>query len=203
MKKTLVIASTLATLTTGAMTATSAARAEAPTCHRDAAKLTWFMCAVKPVDYKRGLTTETRDECAVNEPIPAAGGCDLGDLARRVPADVDPSNVFFYAIGPLDFDFDAGFEAQRQQDKEVCAFNVGRPDSWQLMKFSEAFDKSNAERSQLVDDRLAAEGKKIVGGVMVSRWPDTPCKGKRAVHAALDRATLSSALWYAESVFAK
>lgn len=197
MKKMMTIASTLAAL------ATTQARAEAPTCHPDAAKLDWYMCAVKPVDYKRGLKTESRDECAINERIEAAGGCDLGDLAKRLPADVDSSNVYFYAIGPAGLDFDATFEVQRQQDRDTCSFNVGRPESWQLMKFSDAFDKSNAERSQLVDDKLAAEGKKIVGGVMVSRWPDTNCKGKRAIHAAMDRATLASALWYAESVFTK
>lgn len=197
MKTMMMLGSTLAAF------ADTAASAEAPQCHPDAAKLEWYMCAVKDVEYKRGLKTERRSECAINERIDAKGGCDLGDLAAKLPADVDPSNVFFYAIGPKDLDFDATFEAQRQQDKETCGYGVGRPDSWQLMKFSDAFDKSNRERSELVDQKLAEAGKKVIGGVMLAVFPGTNCAGKRALHAALDRATLSSALWYAESVFTK
>lgn len=177
--------------------------AEAPKCHKDAAKLEWYMCVVKPVEYKQGLTKKSFDECAVNEKIEAVGGCDLGDLAARVPDGVDPSNVYFYALGPKDFDLSKDFQIQRDQDKFACGLNVGRPVSWQLGKVSDFPGKSNDERSRLVDEALAGKGKKVIGGVMVARFPGTECGGKKALHAALAKPGLDTALWYAESTFTK
>ena len=190
-------------LVTTTFSLVAVSHADAPKCHKDAAKLEWFMCVVKPVEYKQGLKKVSRDECVVNEKIELAGGCDLGDLTARVPDGVDSSNVYFYAIGPKDFDLEKGFAVQREQDKFACGLNIGRPFSWQLGKFSDAPGAANDERSREVDAQLAGKGKKVVGGVMVARFPGTECGGKKALHAALAKPGLDTALWYAETTFAK
>lgn len=183
------------------LTFSTAAHAEAPKCHKDAAKLEWFVCGVKDVEYKRGIKTETRSECGVNVKLKTVSACDLGDLVSQLPADIDPSNVFFYALGPKELDATVGFEAQHQADKPACRMGKDYPEYWQLGKFSDAFDKSNAERSELVKEKLAADGKHIVGGVILGNFRDMGCQGTKATIGVIDTATFSQLLWFSETTF--
>lgn len=194
-----ILRSTLATL--GLTFVASSAHAEAPKCHKDAAKLEWYVCGVKPVEYKRGMKTETRDECAVNERIKTASPCDLGDLVSKLPPDIDPANVYFYAIGPKDLDATVGFEGQLQTERPACRLSNDVPSYWQLGKFSDAFDKDDRERSEVVEQKLAAAGKRVVGGMVLGAYKDSGCAGKKATFGMVDSKTFSEVLWYSETTF--
>lgn len=185
--------------------------AAAPRAHADdkiacdpaAKKLEWHVCVVGPVDYKRGMKTETRDECAIDKIVKPAGGCDFGDLTKYIPEGADVASTRFYAIGPDSFTAD-GFEAQGEPGYGYCSLNSSHGvDAWQLMKFSDAFDKSNRERSELVVAGLKKKKKAILSmGVSFSLDPQG-CTDKAAKLGVLDTKTLSKFLVYASYAFTK
>ncbi|MBX3155879.1 MAG: hypothetical protein KF773_07765 [Deltaproteobacteria bacterium] len=185
--------------------AAGTARADKITCDPVAKKLEWHACVIGPVEYKRGMKTESRDECKVDKVVKPVDGCNFGDLTKHVPAEAagDLASVRFYAIAPADFD-DGPWEAQADPTGDFCQLRSAPGlDGWELMKFSEAFDKSNRERTELVTQKLKKAGKRIGQfGVTIGVGPQG-CAGKSAKLGILDRKSLSKFLVYAEVAYTK
>ncbi|MCA9519166.1 MAG: hypothetical protein KC635_29725 [Myxococcales bacterium] len=175
------------------------ALADGPDCAPEAKKLEWYVCVEKAVEYKRGMRTETRDECAINERIDVKG-CDLGDVMRFLPEGVDPEYFYVYAIGPIDFDNNL-WEIQENNEANQCTIKRGSMEAWKLMKFSDAFDKDNAARSQMVEDALAKKKQKLITDAMLGPHPGSGCEGKKAAIGQVDKKTVSKFSWYAEAHF--
>jgi hypothetical protein len=170
-------------------------------CHPDSKKLEWYVCVVKPVEYKRGMKTETRDECAINNKLDIKD-CNLGNLLSHLPPGEDIGQTYFYAIGPASFD-DTQWESQEESEDQGCSVKSTRLESFRLTRFSDAFDKSNRERGSDYDDKLKAAGKMLLpGGTLAPRiFPGSKCEGKKAAAGKMDAKTLSKFLFYTESVF--
>lgn len=178
------------------------ALAEPTPCHPLAKKLEWHMCIKAEVPYKRGLKTETREECATDKVI-AEGTCELGDLATHIPEGTDFDTVEFYAIGPVDLDLDA-FEMQQVSDDGKCQVKDTSFEPWRTMKFSDAFDKSNSERSDLVVAELAKKNKKLLpSALIVWRYPEAVCKGKTAAKGMVETKSQSLYLFLTQTTYAR
>lgn len=180
-----------------------AAAAEGIECHPDSKKLEWYVCVLKEVEYKRGMKTETRTECAINKKIEVKG-CNLGEIMSYLPAGESGEGFQLYAIGPDDFD-DTQWEAQEVQDDDSCKVRSGNLEAYQLTKLSDAPDKSNRERGADFEDKLKAKGKMLVPGGNLAPWRfvDTDCTGKSAKTGKLDAKTQSKFLFYVETTFKK
>jgi|LNFM01.2.fsa_nt_gb hypothetical protein len=178
------------------------AHAEKVTCDPVAKKLEWHVCVIAPVEYKRGMKTETRNECKVDKVIKPTNGCDFGDLAKHIPEGA-AGTVKFYALAPEGFD-ESVFEEQSEPGYgQACSINSTHSiEGWELMKFGDAPDKSNRERSELVLEGLKKK-KKIISplGIGFMRDPNG-CTGKSAKFGILDKKTTSKFLVYAEMNFA-
>ncbi len=170
-------------------------------CHPDSKKLEWYVCVVKPVEYKRGMKTETRDECAINKKIEVKG-CNLGNLLSYLPEGEDMMKFQVYAIGPADFD-DTAWEIQQNNEDNICSIGSGQLESHRLTRFSDAFDKSNRERGNDFDEQLKAKGKALLPGATLSPRSINlkQCGGKKAATGKMDAKTVSKFLFYAEMVF--
>ena len=196
--KTTILASLLGaavTLTMGA----GAASAEDVKCSPMAKKLKWNMCVHGKVEYKRGLKTESRSECTTVKPIKAKGGCNLGDLAKQIPEGTSQDNVVFYATGPKGFDVSA-FEVQKQTDMKECGLTDTRFEPYMLMKFSDAFDKSNRDRGQMVIDKLGKKKSEFMKTAVALRSPAwKKCSGVKSLIGQVDKKSQSQFLFYAES----
>jgi hypothetical protein len=194
----------LAALTAAITFTSSTASADKIVCDAAAKKLEWHVCVVAPVEYKRGMKTETRDECKVDRVVKPADGCNFGDLAKHIPAEAagNLDSVKFYAIAPADFD-DSVWEAQKQPPAGFCSLGSGTPvDGWQLMKFGDAFDKDNRERSELVKEKLKKANKRIGQfGITLSPDPQGCKKPGPAKLGVLDRKSLAKFLVYAELTY--
>ena len=171
-------------------------------CAPEAKKFEWHMCVRADVEYKRGLKTETRDECAIDKVI-AKGTCELGDLASYIPEDADPGRVRFYAIVPTDLKLD-DFEIQEVSDDNRCRVTDGSFEPYALMKFSDAFDKDNSERSQLVLDNLAKKKLTIYDrALFLKHLEEFDCSGKTAAEGMVDKKTQSKYVFLATVSFKK
>lgn len=192
-----------ASLFTAVLASGRTAHAEKITCDPAAKKLEWHVCVIAPVEYKRGMKTESRNECKVDKVIKPANGCDFGDLAKHIPEGAESGSVRFYAIAPADFD-DSTFEEQSDPPYgQFCTINSSHGiDGWELMKFGDAPDKSNRERRDLVLDGLKKKKKTLARkGIGFMRNPNG-CAGKSAKFGILDKKTMSKFLVYAEMSFA-
>jgi len=170
-------------------------------CHPDSKKLEWWVCVVKKVEYKRGMKTETRDECAINKKLDVKG-CNLGNLMSYLPEGEDMTKFHVYAIGPDDFD-DTAWEVQENNEDSVCTIASSRIDSYRMTKFSDAFDKSNRERGNDFDEQLKTKKKALLPGGTLHPHSIVlqNCGGKKAATGQMDAKTLSKFLFYAEMVF--
>jgi hypothetical protein len=170
-------------------------------CHPDSKKLEWWVCVVKPVEYKRGMKTESREECAINKKLDVKG-CNLGNLLSYLPAGEDMTSFYVYAIGPADFD-DTAWEDQQNNEDNNCSIGVGRLESHRLTKFSDAFDKSNRERGVDFDEKLKAKKLMLLNNGTLNPRPFSGkhCNGKKAATGKMDAKTLSKFLFYVEMVF--
>lgn len=178
------------------------AHAEKITCDPAAKKLEWHVCVIAPVEYKRGMKTETRNECKIDKVVKPANGCDFGDLAKHIPEGTPPGTARFYAIAPVDFD-ESTFEDQSEPAYgQFCTMTSSHGlDGWELMKFGDAPDKSNRERAELVNDGLKKKKKRIApNGIGFMRDPNG-CAGKTAKFGVLDKKTMTKFLVYAEMNF--
>lgn len=185
-----------------ALTSGSSAFASGTPCAREAKKFEWHMCVVGPVEYKRGMKKDSRDECVVDKVI-AKGTCELGDLASYVPEGVDPDKVQFYAIVPVGLKLDK-YEVQYVQDKNNCTITPTSVTPWQTMKFSDAFDKSNSERSDMVIAKLKKKRKAFYpDAFFLRRMMEANCKGKTAAVGMVDKKTQSKYVFMAEANFQK
>lgn len=170
-------------------------------CAPVAKKLEWHLCVRDAVPYKRGMKTETRDECKIDKVVKPAGGCDFGDVAKFIPEGADLDKVTFYAIGPIDFDT-RPWEHQGEPNYGQCAISSKQElEGWETMKFSEAFDKSNSARSDMVKDKLKAKKKALFPfGLSVIPGPQG-CAEKSAKMGVIDKKSLSQFLVYGEYKF--
>ena len=181
----------------------STAHAEKIACDPATKKWEWHVCVEGPVEYKRGMKTESRNECKVDKVIKATDGCNLGDFAKLVPAGATLETTRVYAIVPLDWN-ESGYESQGEPNSGFCSLNSSNTvEGWQMMKFSEAFDKSNRERSELVTEKLKKAKKKVTNFGMWASIDPQGCAGKTAKRGVLDTKTLSKFLVYAEMNFDK
>lgn len=170
-------------------------------CHPDAKKVEWRLCVLKQVEYKRGMKTESREECAIDKKLDIKG-CDLGDISKFVPEGEKASAVRIYAIGPADFE-DAQWEVQEEGGSGECKLHSGTLESYHLTKFSDAFDKSNSERGRDFDEKLKAKGKMLLPGgtLSVSKYPESAECATPAKVGKLDAKSLTKFLFYAEASF--
>ena len=170
-------------------------------CHPDSKKLEWHVCVLKEVEYKRGMKTETRRECAINQKIEVKG-CNLGELMSYLPEGEDPENFQIYAIGPASFD-DLQWESQEVQDTDGCKVRVGNLELYHLTKFSDAFDKSNRERGADYEEKLKKQGKMLIPLSTLAPWrfAGMDCAGKTAKAGRIDVKTQSKFLFFAETSF--
>lgn len=180
----------------------SPARADGVKCHPTAKKIEWHLCITGPVEYKRGIQTEVREECKVDKIVKPKGGCDFGDLASYLPEGVELSKVRFYGIAPKGAVDMRAFERQAEPAQGFCSIHTGLMlEGWELMKFSEAFDKANYERARMVNDKLAKQKKELVrAGLNLLEGP-APCQGKSARSVLIDAKTLSTFLVHATFTF--
>jgi hypothetical protein len=182
---------------------TPSAQAEAVQCHPAAKKLEWHLCITGPVEYKRGISTEVRQECTSDKIIKPKNGCDFGDLASYIPEGVELSKVRIYAIAPKDAVDVREFEHQSQAGNQgFCKINTGLPiEGWELMKFSEAFDKANYERARMVKEKLLKKKKELFPfGISLTQGPAS-CEGKSTQSVVVDRKSLSKYLINATYTF--
>lgn len=175
-------------------------------CAPEAKKFEWHMCVVGPVEYKRGMKKDSRDECVVDKVI-AKGTCELGDLASYVPEDADQDMVRFYAIIPdgmkLD-DYEIQYVTDDGDEYKHCTIEPVSFDPWRTMKFSEAFDKGNSERSDMVVAKLKKQKKMFYAeSFALRRLMEANCKGKTAAVGMLDKKTQSKYVFMAEATFKK
>lgn len=179
----------------------TSASASGVDCHPDSKKLEWYLCVLKDVEYKRGMKTETRSECAINKKLDIKG-CDLGDLGALLPAGEDPRTVYFYSVGPVDLD-DSQWEVQEETEQSGCAVGVTRIESHHLTRFSDAFDKSNRERGEAHDEALKKKKQAIMprGTLNLQGFPGVPCGGKKAAAGKMDAKTLSKFLFFTQTTF--
>lgn len=180
---------------------TAALASDGIECHPDSKKLEWYVCVLKEVEYKRGMKTEKRTECAVNQKLDVKG-CNLGELMSYLPEGEDPEQMRVYAIGPADFD-DTAWESQENHDANTCKVNVTTLESYHLTKFSDAFDKSNSERGRDFDAALKAKNRMVLPNATFSpfKWPGADCAGKSSRAGKLDKKTVSKFLYYVETSF--
>jgi len=185
-----------------ALTSGSSAFAGDTPCAPEAKKFEWHMCVVAPVEYKRGMKTESRDECVVDQVI-ATGTCELGDLASYVPEGTDPDTVEFYAIIPDGLKLD-DYEVQYVKEHRSCAIEPTSVTPWRTMKFSEAFDKSNNERTDMVIAKLKKQKKAFYpDSFFLRRLMEADCKGKTAAVGMVDKKTQSKYVFMGEAKFQK
>lgn len=170
-------------------------------CHPDAKKVEWHVCVLKEVEYKRGMKTETRTECAVMKKLDVKG-CNLGDIMSYLPEGEDPEKFQIYALGPTDFD-DNLWELQEVHDADGCKVAVRDLELYQLMKFSDAFDKSNRERGEMVEEQLKKQGKMLIPRSTLAPWkfPGMDCAGKTSKAGRIDAKSQSKFLFFAETTF--
>lgn len=170
-------------------------------CHPDAKKVEWHVCVLKEVEYKRGMKTETRTECAVMKKLDVKG-CNLGDIMSYLPEGEDPEKFQIYALGPTDFD-DNLWESQEVHDADGCKVAVRDLELYQLMKFSDAFDKSNRERGEMVEEQLKKQGKMLIPRSTLAPWkfPGMDCAGKTSKAGRIDAKSQSKFLFFAETAF--
>ena len=199
MRNRIILTGILGAATTLGLGAGSA-KAEDVKCSPMAKKLKWNMCVHGKVEYKRGLKTESRTECTTVKPVAAKGGCNLGDLAKLIPEGVSQDNVVFYAIGPKDFDVSA-FEVQKQSAVKDCGLQDTRFEPYMLMKFSEAFDKSNRDRGAMVAAKLHKKKSDFMKTALAVRSPSwKKCSGVKSLIGQVDKKTQSKFLFYAEAI---
>lgn len=170
-------------------------------CHPDSKKIEWHVCVLKEVEYKRGMKTETRRECAVNKKLDVKG-CNLGDIMSYLPEGEDVEGFQIYALGPVDFD-DNLWESQEVHDSDGCKVQVRDLELYQLMKFSDAFDKSNRERGEMVEENLKKKGKMLIPRATLAPWkfPGADCAGKTSKAGRIDVKSQSKFLFFAETAF--
>ncbi len=194
--KTLAIA---LSLSVASLLGVAPASADSVKCAPAAKKIKWNMCIQAEVEYKRGLKTEKRTECIKVVPIKAKGGCNLGDLASNIPKGTSSDKVVFYAVGPKGTDTSA-FEVQKQTAMKECGLAKTSFDAYQLMKFSDAFDKSNRSRGELVKEKLAKKKKEILKVAVRLASPSwKKCSGVKSLIGQVDKKSQSKFLFYAES----
>jgi|GEM_PF-3516655 len=202
MKKVIFGIGALATILTFGNTALAGGTPCAP----EAKKFEWHICVVGPVEYKRGMKKDTRDECVVDKVI-AKGKCELGDLASYIPEGTDQDTVRFYAIVPdgmkLD-DYEIQYVTDESDEYGHCSIEPTSFDPWRTMKFSEAFDKGNSERSDMVIAKLKKKKKAFfASSFFLRRLMEANCKGKKAAMGMVDKKTQSKYVFMAEATFQK
>lgn len=197
MKQVILAIGALATLVTVAGSASAAGTPCAP----EAKKFEWHMCIGADVPYKRGMKTETRDECAVDKVI-AKGTCELGDLASYIPEGTDLGRVSFYAVIADGLNLD-DYEIQYTYDGDNgCTIDPTSFHPERTMKFSDAFDKSNSERAELVVAKL--KKKKLAfypDSFFLQRFGGQECKGMKAAAGMLDKKTQSKFVFLMTATF--
>ena len=184
------------------MLAGGAAKAEDKiACDPATKKFEWHVCVTAPVEYKRGMKTESRDECTNDKIIKVPDGCNFGDLRKFVPEGADPQKTHFYAIVPIAFP-DLLHESQGEPNFGECMISSDQKlAGWELMKFSDAFDKSNSERATMYKEALKKKGKKLLQYGLFIHHGLANCKDKKATRGVLDKKTLKSYLIYANASF--
>ena len=191
MKKLLV----MMTIST-ALVGSRAALADDIKCDPEAKKLEWHICIAGEASYKKGLKTETRTEWIQDTVIKAVEGCKIENLVALVPAGKKFDDMYIYAIGPKDWDLAKTHERQEVQKNVNCKVGNGVPNLEMLMKFGDAMDKDNGARARMVEEKLAAKGKRVVTGLRINARQPEICKGKDAAFGFVDKKTSSKFMVY-------